>query len=1553
MAAPGARALPVFPGAEGFGTETVAGRGSAGAPAIIYTVTSLADSDPTVEGEFRYGVETLSGPRVIVFAVSGVIELKKVIRVRNTRPYLTIAGQTAPYPGITIKNSGLDIQTHDILVQHIAIRPGARPKAASGEWSGLLGYSSRKCILLNAVAGVPDANACYNIVFDHVSTSWGTDENITLSGKALSDTGKNTVNDVTFSNSLNYEALRFCGKEGPVSEGAYEGHPDVYDTVDGNVVRVKNASINGIDGHSAGFYVYEKSKNVSLVCNILAYNRWRNPLMAAGGKDTRIINNLIFAPGESSGHRINVGNLYPYGAESATYDFKASADGNVVILHEDPTQFPTWSPANEKYGANATQALQVESTAAVNTQLFLNNNRLWHPTYEGNWVPYADPFNATLVTQKRAVTPLATDPFTIDGVTLSPPGWTPAQLEAELLAKSGARPLVRDLHDKRLIKQIRERRLRDWTDLPSQSITENWSGDIDLGELDADGYQTTQGSHDLIFPSDPQGDSDGDGYTNFEEWLHAWSAFVEAVPGAPLSDAVPSVNDFENGDPGNWIASGTGAWSVATLGTSGAPGYNKVYSQTDTTGDARAILENTNWAYQTVQADVTLASFDGAGYDCGILGRCRDSDNHYSLVLRDGNLLELRRVAGGITTVLASTSYTVTAGATHRLALTLDGPQLIATASVWDAGSSAWSAPVRITGFDYSPIANGNAGIATHRAAAQFDNVFASDAIAAAHPPVAPTAAAATSITTSGFTANWGFVAGATAYRLDVSTDSSFATFISGGEDILVGASLSHAVTGLAPAVTYYYRVRAVGPGGASDSSVAASVTTQPLPTAPPGITSALAATGTVGSAFSYQVTATNTPDSYAATGLPSGLGINPATGFISGTPATDGASDVTLTASNAVGVSAPVTLAISIAPYVPPVVPPVIGGNLTAAAVQGMPFSYAISASNNPSGYGATALPPGLSFDPAAGIINGVPTASGNYTVALTATNAGGTGNASLTIIIAPPPPPSATPVINCSASVAAAVDEAFSFQVTATNDPASYSAAGLPAGLAINSATGHISGHPAFVGVSTVTLAASNSAGTGTAQLLIAIEGKVGLVTLAGTATVSGTANGNGLAAQFNAPEGAAASDKAGNLYVADTASHTIRRIAPDGTVTTYAGQPGVPGAVNGAAAARFNSPSSIVIDADGATLYVADTGNQVIRKIDIPTAEVSILAGLPNDAGSTDGAHFAARFDTPSGLALDADGNLYVADTGNSTIRKIVIATGAVTTLAGSPGAPGSSDGPLVSARFDMPTGLAIDTAAAHLHIADTGNSTIRRLILSTGVVETLAGVPGQTGMADGTRANARFNTPQALATDAAGNLYVADTGNDILRKIEPATRAVTTIIGIAGQPGSQDGIGPQAAVNAPAGMTADAAGNIYVLDTGNHTVRALQASPAIITHPADRTVSSGAATTLAVVAAGSPVLSYQWHKNGLPIVNATSATLGIAPATATDAASYTVVVSNQMGAVQSLPAVLTVGDSSGGDTLPGHATNTGGGGGAPGWLHLLGLTLLLALRRATGN
>ena len=207
----------------------------------------------------------------------------------------------------------------------------------------------------------------------------------------------------------------------------------------------------------------------------------------------------------------------------------------------------------------------------------------------------------------------------------------------------------------------------------------------------------------------------------------------------------------------------------------------------------------------------------------------------------------------------------------------------------------------------------------------------------------------------------------------------------------------------------------------------------------------------------------------------------------------------------------------------------------------------------------------------------------------------------------------------------------------------------------------------------------------------------------------------------------------------------------------------------------------------------VYVADTANHTIRKI-TPGGVVSTLAGLAGNPGSADGTGSAARFNQPQGVAVDGAGNVYVADTGNHTIRKITPG-GAVSTLAGLAGSSGSANGTGSGARFYEPEGVAVDSAG-NVYVADTWNHTIRK-ITPGGVVTTLAGRPATSAAPTATGSGAQFYQPQGVAVDSAGNVYVADTGNQTIRKIRPAA-VVTTLAGLAGNYGSADGTGSERAV-----------------------------------------------------------------------------------------------------------------------------------------------------------
>jgi sugar lactone lactonase YvrE len=270
--------------------------------------------------------------------------------------------------------------------------------------------------------------------------------------------------------------------------------------------------------------------------------------------------------------------------------------------------------------------------------------------------------------------------------------------------------------------------------------------------------------------------------------------------------------------------------------------------------------------------------------------------------------------------------------------------------------------------------------------------------------------------------------------------------------------------------------------------------------------------------------------------------------------------------------------------------------------------------------------------------------------------------------------------------------------------------------------------------------------------------------------------------------------------------------------GTVSTLAGLPGQPGAVDKTGAeARFNSPSGVAVDAKG-NILVADSGSHTIRKI-TPEGAVSTLAGATGQQGAVDKPGTEARFSSPAGIAVDAKGNILVADSGSHTIRKIT-PEGDVSTLAGAAGKPGTIDNPGAEARFNSPQGVAVD-AKGNVFVADSGNNTIRK-ITPEGAVSTLAGAAGQSGAVDMPREKARFNWPFGVAVDVEGNVFVADLGNHAIRKISPEG-VVSTLAGTADQPGAVDKAGAEARFNSPRGIAVDDFGVVYVAEYSNHTIR----------------------------------------------------------------------------------------------------------------------------------
>jgi sugar lactone lactonase YvrE len=370
------------------------------------------------------------------------------------------------------------------------------------------------------------------------------------------------------------------------------------------------------------------------------------------------------------------------------------------------------------------------------------------------------------------------------------------------------------------------------------------------------------------------------------------------------------------------------------------------------------------------------------------------------------------------------------------------------------------------------------------------------------------------------------------------------------------------------------------------------------------------------------------------------------------------------------------------------------------------------------------------------------------------------------------------------------------------------------------------------------------------------------------------------------------AIAYDAQGNLYIAETGSNTIRRVDAAGVITTIAGTgvQGFSGDGGPAAAARLDSPEGLALGADD-SLYVADTHNHRIRRIDLATGLIVTVAGSGAGFAGDGGMAAAARLNLPTALAVDVGGNLYIADTENFRIRKIASGSGLMTTIAGN-GVQGFSGdgGAATAASIDSPAGLAVD-AAGNLYIADTHNHRIRRVDVATGVMTTIAGTGAAAFNGDDIAASAAaLALPRGLGIDGGGNLYIADTANHRIRRIDAVTHAITTIAGSGVQGFSGDG-GPAATagLDSPGDAVLSPAGLPTLADTANGRVRQLDAEAAAViqTIAGVSSVASGMLTL-----AASPAMVYGTGELTASFVSASPATgsvrftlLGDSVATAT--------------------------------------------------------------------
>jgi uncharacterized protein (TIGR03437 family) len=482
------------------------------------------------------------------------------------------------------------------------------------------------------------------------------------------------------------------------------------------------------------------------------------------------------------------------------------------------------------------------------------------------------------------------------------------------------------------------------------------------------------------------------------------------------------------------------------------------------------------FSYQIVASN-SPASFAATGLPAGL-----------SINTATGLLSGTPSAAGTATVTLGATNGGGTGNATLTLTVQPPAPVITSAATASGAVGSAFSYQIVASNSPASYTATGlNAGL----------SVNASSGLLSGTPSAAGTAAVTLGATNGGGTGSAtltltiqpaapvitsSVTAGGTvgsAFSYQIGASNSPASYTATGLPAGLSVNASSGLLSGTPSSAGIATVTLGATNGGGTGSATLTLTIQP---AAPVITSSVTASGTVGSAFSYQIGASNSPASYTATGLPAGLSVNTSSGLVSGTPSAAGTSKVKLDATNSAGNgSATLTLTIQRAA-------PAITSAVTASGTVGSSFSYRIAASNSPTSYAATGLPAGLAVNTTSGLLSGTPSAAGIATVTIGATNGGGTGSATLTLTVQP-----AAPVITSSVTAGGTVGSAFSYQIVASNSPASYAATGLPAGLAVNATTGLLSGTPTAAGTSKVKLEATNGGGTGkeTVTLTIAKKG------------------------------------------------------------------------------------------------------------------------------------------------------------------------------------------------------------------------------------------------------------------------------------------------------------------------------------------------------------------------------------------------------------------------------------------------------------------------------
>jgi hypothetical protein len=575
----------------------------------IYHVTRLddvADYKDAPDGSLRKGIEASTGPRVIVFDVSGVIELKRDLIIRATTStadhgYLTIAGQTAPFPGITLKNGGIRIYSHDVLIQHIGIRPGVfvigdeeDPNAPDDGWE-LTRIDNRDCIGLEGGAN--------NIVVDHVSCSWTTDETFTSWG---STTASGAISNVTFSNNIYAYPIW------------YAGH-------------------TGTGGHGLGLLVGPGSSNISIVRNVMAFAQGRNPLIRGLTAGAQVINNFVFRPGATRNAVIYVGREFDPDADPDNFETKVSAIGNLAYLMRARQGADAWHGlTNDAHQ----EGFYVAEHATLGLKLYLDRNYTYQPDIVGPAAfqprtadpadQYSLPYYANYPGDGR-MTPvdhrLSSDPYATTGGVSNPIVGSPAYLKWKIVPGAGKFSGQRDFYDTDLMSKINN---------PDDDSAWLYSQDDLNGGADPWAPVNIQNTRPFVV-ANPTGDDDQDGYTNLEEALHARAAIVEGR--IPTDPAVSKFDTFTDDALDGWTTAFSGA------GGSWAVTNNTLVQSLSDVPYSRAMVDGSNWTDQVIEAKVDASAFNGSSF-VAVFARFRSLNDTYYLALRDTGALEAQGQKG-------------------------------------------------------------------------------------------------------------------------------------------------------------------------------------------------------------------------------------------------------------------------------------------------------------------------------------------------------------------------------------------------------------------------------------------------------------------------------------------------------------------------------------------------------------------------------------------------------------------------------------------------------------------------------------------------------------------------------------------------------------------------------------------------------------------------------------------------------------------------------------------------------------------------------------------